>query len=252
MEETLDLYKGTVWLYLQRGKSYINARCQGLEPWQIITITAMTTLLLVWLHGFLFQQQSISSRLRKFFFRIVKKVPFLAASIQKQLNKALDELSSSVLTLKDGMTYVTSLPARGMTESELLVKLKDYSTMGDVQWEKGQVSGTVYSGEQQLTKLMVKVYGDFAWSNPLHPDIFPGVRKMEAEVVRMACTLFHGGPDSCGTVTSGGTESILMACKAYRDFGQERGVKYPEMINIGSSTLGITPLLLFKIVPWDL
>lgn len=45
-----------------------------------------------------------------------------------------------------------------------------------------------------------QVYGDFAWSNPLHPDIFPGVRKMEAEVVRMACTLFHGGPNSCGTV----------------------------------------------------
>lgn len=47
-----------------------------------------------------------------------------------------------------------------------------------------------------------QVYGDFAWSNPLHPDIFPGVRKMEAEVVRMTCTLFHGGPNSCGTVRS--------------------------------------------------
>lgn len=47
-----------------------------------------------------------------------------------------------------------------------------------------------------------QVYGDFAWSNPLHPDIFPGVRKMEAEVVRMTCTLFHGGPSSCGTVRS--------------------------------------------------
>lgn len=84
---------------------------------------------------------------------------------------------------------------------------------------------------------------------------------MEAEVVRMACTLFHGGPNSCGTVrsinfglnaveakselltdwltslhilpfcqvTSGGTESILMACKAYRDIAYERGIKYPEM-----------------------
>uniref|UniRef100_A0A671XMR9 sphinganine-1-phosphate aldolase n=1 Tax=Sparus aurata TaxID=8175 RepID=A0A671XMR9_SPAAU len=75
-----------------------------------------------------------------------------------------------------------------------------------------------------------QVYGDFAWSNPLHPDIFPGVRKMEAEVVRMSCTLFHGGPNSCGTVTSGGTESILMACKAYRDMAYERGVKYPEIL----------------------
>ncbi|XP_041032482.1 sphingosine-1-phosphate lyase 1 isoform X1 [Carcharodon carcharias] len=230
MRETLDLYRETVWLYLGKGKSYVNARCQGLEPWQIIAITALTTLLVVWLHGFIFQQQSISSRLQKFFFRIVRKLPFLAVTIQKQLNKALDDLSTSVLTLKDGMTYITSLPAHGLAESELLLKLKDYSTMGEVHWEKGQVSGTVYSGDEQLTKLMVKVYGDFAWSNPLHPDIFPGVRKMEAEVVRMSCTLFHGGPDSCGTVTSGGTESILMACKAYRDLGAERGVKYPEIV----------------------
>ncbi|XP_067092401.1 sphingosine-1-phosphate lyase 1 isoform X3 [Osmerus mordax] len=103
-------------------------------------------------------------------------------------------------------------------------------TYYEVDWEKGKVSGAVYWGDENLTKLLVKVYGDFAWSNPLHPDIFPGVRKMEAEVVRMTCSLFHGGPNSCGTVTSGGTESILMACKAYRDMAYERGVKHPEII----------------------
>ncbi|ETE63813.1 Sphingosine-1-phosphate lyase 1 [Ophiophagus hannah] len=53
---------------------------------------------------------------------------------------------------------------------------------------------------------------------------------MEAEVVRMACTLFHGGAKSCGTMTSGGTESILLACKAYRDLAYEKGIKYPEML----------------------
>lgn len=30
-------------------------------------------------------------------------------------------------------------------------------------------------------------------------------------------------------VTSGGTESILMACKAYRDLAFENGIKTPEM-----------------------
>lgn len=42
--------------------------------------------------------------------------------------------------------------------------------------------------------------GMSAWTNPLHPDVFPGVRKMEAEVVRMCCTLFHGDQNSCGCV----------------------------------------------------
>ena len=32
-------------------------------------------------------------------------------------------------------------------------------------------------------------------------------------------------------MTTGGTESILMACKAYRDYGKEvKGIKTPEMV----------------------
>ena len=41
----------------------------------------------------------------------------------------------------------------------------------------------------------------FAWTNPLHADIFPDIRKMEAEVVRMCCTMFNGGPETAGTVS---------------------------------------------------
>uniref|UniRef100_A0A8B9LWV8 sphinganine-1-phosphate aldolase n=1 Tax=Astyanax mexicanus TaxID=7994 RepID=A0A8B9LWV8_ASTMX len=137
-------------------------------------------------------------------------------------------MSVSVCTLKEGMSYTKLLPAQGLTQKQVLDSIS--SLVNEVQWTKGKVSGAVYWGDEKLTELLVKVYGEFAWSNPLHPDIFPGVRKMEAEVVRMACTLFNGGPESCGTVTSGGTESILMACKAYRDMAYERGIKHPEII----------------------
>jgi sphinganine-1-phosphate aldolase len=47
------------------------------------------------------------------------------------------------------------------------------------------VSGTVYHGGNELTSLNVKVFEMAAWTNPLHPDVFPGVCKMEAEIVRM-------------------------------------------------------------------
>jgi len=74
------------------------------------------------------------------------------------------------------------------------------------------------------------VYSYFALSNPLHADIFPYVRKMEAEVVRMSCTMFNGGPETCGAMTSGGMESILMAIKTYRDWARERGISRPNII----------------------
>uniref|UniRef100_A0A665TIE2 sphinganine-1-phosphate aldolase n=1 Tax=Echeneis naucrates TaxID=173247 RepID=A0A665TIE2_ECHNA len=190
-------------LYLQEGRRQVNQRCADLEPWQIIGATFITTLGAIWVKGFLFQRESLTSRIKKQCFRIIRKIPFVGVAIQSQLNKALDDMSASLCTLKEGMSYTKQLPSKGLSQSQVLDKIREYETLNEVQWEKGCVSGAVYWGDESLTKLLVKVYGDFAWSNPLHPDIFPGVRKMEAEVVRMACTLFQGGPDSCGTVSSG-------------------------------------------------
>uniref|UniRef100_A0AAX7VF21 sphinganine-1-phosphate aldolase n=1 Tax=Astatotilapia calliptera TaxID=8154 RepID=A0AAX7VF21_ASTCA len=229
-KSALEVYKEMVLLYLEEGRQQVNSRCAHLEPWQIIGVTVITTVGALWVKGFLFQQESLTSRIKKQCFRLIRKIPFVGGAIQSQLNKALDDMSASLFTLKEGMSYTTELPSKGLSQAKVMEKIKEYDTLNEVKWDKGLVSGAVYWGDESLTNLLVKVYGDFAWSNPLHPDIFPGVRKMEAEVVRMACTLFHGGPNSCGTVTSGGTESILMACKAYRDIAHERGVKHPEIL----------------------
>ncbi|THD19910.1 Sphingosine-1-phosphate lyase [Fasciola hepatica] len=53
---------------------------------------------------------------------------------------------------------------------------------------------------------------------------------MEAEVVRMCVDLFHGDDQACGTTTSGGTESIMLACLAYRELSLERGIRNPVML----------------------
>ncbi|KAL7016926.1 hypothetical protein ACKWTF_010202 [Chironomus riparius] len=54
---------------------------------------------------------------------------------------------------------------------------------------------------------------------------------MEAEVVRMVVNLFNGNSNCCGQVTTGGTESIVLACKAYRDYGREvNGIERPNMV----------------------
>lgn len=63
------------------------------------------------------------------------------------------------------------------------------------------MSGAVYYQDDQLIELIMKVYSKTAYGNPLHSDIFPGLCKMEAEIVRMVANLFHGGPNSCGTVS---------------------------------------------------
>ena len=46
----------------------------------------------------------------------------------------------------------------------------------------------------------------------------------------MALDLYHGPADSCGLLTSGGTESIFLSVLAYREEGKRRGIKNPNIV----------------------
>ena len=84
-------------------------------------------------------------------------------------------------------------------------------------------------GGEELTSVILAAIERYALSNPLHPDVFPAVRKMEAEVVAM-CLRMYNNPTGAGTTTSGGTESIVMACKTYHDWARAvKGIREPEM-----------------------
>jgi sphinganine-1-phosphate aldolase len=98
--------------------------------------------------------------------------------------------------------------------------------------EDGKTSGCVYNSDPKLTSLLVRSMEKFAWSNPLHTSAFLGVRKMEAEVIQMVVDLFNGtDAGACGALTSGGTESILMAIRAYREWARnEKSITEPHMV----------------------
>lgn len=56
------------------------------------------------------------------------------------------------------------------------------------------------------------------------------MRKMEAEIVAMVLKMYHAPGGAAGTMTSGGTESIIMAVKTYRDWAKSvKGITEPEM-----------------------
>ena len=53
---------------------------------------------------------------------------------------------------------------------------------------------------------------------------------MESEVVSMVVKMYNGGPDCCGSMTSGGSESIMMSMKTHRDWARDtKGITEPEM-----------------------
>ena len=80
-----------------------------------------------------------------------------------------------------------------------------------------------------MQKVIVAAFDKYCLSNPLHPDVFPAVRKMEAEIVAMVLKMYNN-PNGAGATTSGGTESIVMAVKTYRDWARAtKGITEPEM-----------------------
>lgn len=157
------------------------------------------------------------------------RLPGVRTTVRKQVDEAIAKLSTKMVPT-NVPRYLT-LPKEGWSEEAVRKELDTLANMDHTRWEDGYVSGAVYHGEEDLMRLQTEAYGKFTVANPIHPDVFPGVRKMEAEIVSMVLNLFNAPPGAAGTCTIGGTESILMACLSARQKGYaERGITEPEMI----------------------
>lgn len=212
-------------------KQFINNSFHDKEPWQIVSITMTSVLTCVWLWNFLNQDESLTSRTKKMAFRLCRKIPYISKKIDAELGKITDKFDKDAEERFKSLPFFTNLPSDGMKEEEIMNLIKDYLSIGKFHWKEGFVSGAVYFDPENMLNLLSKVYATTSYTNPLHPEVFPGICKMEAEVVRISANLFHGGPESCGCMTTGGTESILMACKAFRDYGKNvKGIKKPRMV----------------------
>ncbi|CAH1119293.1 unnamed protein product [Phaedon cochleariae] len=209
----------------------LNNTFEGKEAWQIVTLTTTVVLTTVWLYDFLFQDESIIQRGKKTVFRIAKRIPAVRKKLEDELANISQNFEDDVKERTKDLVYIRSLPLKGLAKEDILNYLQQNLNLGDYNWKGGLVSGAVYYFNNDLIDLVSDVYGKTSYTNPLHPDLFPGVCKMEAEVITITAGLFHGDENVCGSITSGGTESIIMACKAFRDYAREvKGIKKPEIV----------------------
>ncbi|XP_003380598.1 putative RhoGEF domain protein [Trichinella spiralis] len=225
-----------------------------LEPWQISAYTFCAFSVFLWLDKFFHCEEAFVVRLEKTLFRTARRLPWVKRKISVQLSKTRQSVQMELQKNDPDPEFIRHLPDRGFDQNDIIAKAERYQKadcqhvmrvvsgrrtifmwfffdfLGTFDFSKGKVSGAVYNANVELVSLNAEIMKLFCWSNPLHPDIFPGIRKMEAEIVRMVCNMFNGGNNACGTVTSGGTESLLLACLAYRNRAYDRGNKDPEIV----------------------
>jgi sphinganine-1-phosphate aldolase len=95
---------------------------------------------------------------------------------------------------------------------------------GDLPTHGGATMAYVYdSGRSDLDELAAAAQAAFQWTNALDPTAFPSVARIENDLVGAAKALLGGGPAAVGTLTSGGTESCLLAVLAARERWRSRG-----------------------------
>jgi glutamate/tyrosine decarboxylase-like PLP-dependent enzyme len=89
---------------------------------------------------------------------------------------------------------------------------------GDAPTHGGRVLSYVYDpGDDALDDLAAAAIREMQPVNGLDPTTFSSVAALEREVVGFVRGLLHGGGDVVGSVTTGGTESCLLAVKTARD-----------------------------------
>lgn len=170
-------------------------------------------------------------RAKKAIFKWSRQIPAVRRKIEEEMSKRKDAFEHEIKKGTESVEYIVRLPWDGLGDDVILKKVDEHLSLGSYKWKDGKVSGAVYYYDPKLVEFVQTVYGKASYTNPLHPDIFPGVCKMEAEVIRMTAKLFHGDDSACGAMTTGGTESLIMACKAYRDYARaERGVTQPNIV----------------------
>lgn len=97
--------------------------------------------------------------------------------------------------------------------------------------EGSHMSGAVYISDETHWDMIAEVMRLNITSNPLHMNEFSFVTQLETEVIRMTLDLYNGSKDTCGITTSGGTESIVMAMLAYREWGlKTKGITKPNIV----------------------
>jgi sphinganine-1-phosphate aldolase len=166
---------------------------------------------------------------------LLKHVPGVAGAVAKEQDAAIatirEELIKAERKLDNRFGDRVALPAEGVARDELLDVMRKWRAAEDG-FRAGKHFGGIYSDDAALRQLEIDAFALFYDSNALYPTIFPSLRKMEVEVVNMTLALLHGRiGEACGTMTTGGSESIILAIKAYKERARAlKGILDPEAI----------------------
>ncbi|MCF8246209.1 MAG: aspartate aminotransferase family protein [Saprospiraceae bacterium] len=123
------------------------------------------------------------------------------------------------------------LPENSRPPAEILADMQAAKST-DTAWKEGKTWTLQYFIDEEHNELLKAAQNLYFSENYINPFLFKSILKMEKEVVGMAADLLHGDENTVGTMTSGGTESVLLAMYACREWAKKHrpSIKTPEIV----------------------
>ncbi len=168
-------------------------------------------------------------------YRYAKRLPMVKEKLEAEYAPIMEELRKSAKPYAGEIESHTTLPADGKPRADVLTEIRELERRETERWKDGYVSGAVYHGDPEHIAFLNEVYSITSQTNPLHSDLWPSIAKYEAEIVSMTANMLGAqrAADAavCGSVSSGGTESIMLAMRSYRDWARDtKGITSPELV----------------------
>ena len=241
----------------------IDSELQYYSPIKLIVLTATSIIALQTFAKYC--QGNWDESTRDHLGRWAKKIPSIRHKYEQDIRKQFIEFQEKTReSWKEFGEPVFKIPDKGWNTQQLIDLINKYSTVTNNALRNKHYSGTIYSKsfveketEEKVDKeksKMVDGYTDIAkrlqaiftlaykkaylW-NSLHQKEFGIGTFIEYQVVRMVADMFGGNSqDVMGFVTSGGTESLMLAARAYRNWGiKERNHEPGEAVIVAGNSV---------------
>lgn len=141
------------------------------------------------------------------------KLPLIGPEVKYEVNKQITKALASKKKKhdeEDNTHFYYSLPDEPLSNEEILEQFN--LPLSSI--EKGRLSGAIYTEPtKQQIELINSVANSFGYQNPLHEQVWPDAKKMEAACLSMFKGMIGLADDMNGTFTYGGSFSIFEGIK---------------------------------------
>lgn len=202
-ETKTRLAPAAAWTEKNVAPTYIDLQNQfqeqtdGYSHLQIAAVAGLGCLFVYWLLSkviswLISEPEEPASQRRATFLR---SLPGVRGIVERERAKQIATFRGEVASREvEKINYLMEVPLAGLDADSVMQELEDRAG-NDFRYADGEskASGTIYMAGDVHRELLNDAYCMFSQANPLHTDLFPSIRRMEAEVVAMTASLLGGG-----------------------------------------------------------